>query len=92
MASSLPPAAASLADAHDMLSKDAARGNATVHTFDPDASPEEKAAAAGKARSQLKSVKDTTNGDATAQAGRGEFPLSLSRARLGSFSCFHFNT
>ena len=70
MASSLPPASASLADAHDMLSKDAARGNATVHTFDPDASPEEKAAAAGKARSQLKSVKDKDAGDAS----RGEFP------------------
>ena len=75
MASSLPPAAsASLADAHDMLSKDAARGNATVHTFDPDASPEEKAAAAGKARSQLKSVKDA-NKDA-GDASRGEFPLA----------------
>lgn len=70
MASSLPPTGngATLADAHDMLSKDA-RGNATVHSFDPDASPEEKAASAGKARSQLKSVKN--NGDAAPEGGHG---------------------
>jgi hypothetical protein len=37
---------------------DKANGRATVHTFDPDASPEEKASAAGKARDKLKPVKE----------------------------------
>ena len=30
-----------------------------THSFDPDASPQQKAAAAGKARDQLRSVKDS---------------------------------
>ncbi|KAF7320046.1 hypothetical protein MKEN_00788800 [Mycena kentingensis (nom. inval.)] len=34
-----------------------ANGRVAVHSFDPDASPEQKGAAAGKARDQLKSVK-----------------------------------
>ncbi|KAJ3567153.1 hypothetical protein NP233_g6551 [Leucocoprinus birnbaumii] len=39
-----------------LLKQDADRNRVPVHTFDPDASPQEKAAAAGKARDQLQSV------------------------------------
>jgi hypothetical protein len=35
---------------------DTAKGRVAVHTFDPEATPQEKGAAAGKARDQLKSV------------------------------------
>lgn len=69
MASSLPsngPSAAT--QANDILREDAKKGNTTVHTFDPDATPEQKAAAAGKGRDQLKSVVDT-NKDAVASKG-----------------------
>jgi hypothetical protein len=40
-----------------LVKKDEAKGMA-VHTFDPKASPAEKAAVAGKGRDQIKSVKD----------------------------------
>lgn len=40
---------------HGLLKKDEAKG-AAVHSFDPDASPAEKAAVAGKARDQVKSI------------------------------------
>jgi hypothetical protein len=53
----------------DLVKKDEAKGVA-VHTFDPNASPAEKAASAGKARDQLKSVKDKGPADGGA---RGEF-------------------
>lgn len=61
MASSLPPNGLSStirshAQANDILQKDAARGNVVVHSFNPDASPAEKAASAGKARTQLNST------------------------------------
>lgn len=54
---------------HGMLKKDEAKG-AAVHSFDPDASPAEKAAAAGKARDQLTSVaqKDASSGGARGTA------------------------
>ncbi|KAH7915157.1 C2 domain-containing protein [Hygrophoropsis aurantiaca] len=42
------------AHVHGLLSHDAAKG-AAVHSFHPDASPQEKSAAAGKGRDQLKS-------------------------------------
>ncbi|TFK57601.1 tricalbin [Heliocybe sulcata] len=45
-----------MAEANDIVQKDADKAGVAVHSFDPDASPEEKAAAAGKARDQLKSV------------------------------------
>ena len=70
MASSLPPNGLSSANvsrahsqANDILQKDASRGNVAVHSFDPDAPPEEKAAAAGKARSQLSSTMPSKPGD-----------------------------
>lgn len=45
-------------------------GNTPVHSFDPDASPEQKAAAAGKARDALRSVKDSST--AAPESGRGK--------------------
>jgi hypothetical protein len=60
-----------IADAqlHDIMKHDASKG-ATIHSFDPDASPQQKAAAAGKKRDQLKSV---TQQDRTAQGEQGPF-------------------
>ena len=40
----------------DQLKQDASKGRVAVHTFDPDASPAQKAAAAGKGKEQLKGV------------------------------------
>ncbi|KAJ7124724.1 C2 domain-containing protein [Mycena crocata] len=42
----------------DSIMQDSAKGRVAVHSFDPEASPSQKGAAAGKARDQLKSVKD----------------------------------
>ncbi|KAJ7456618.1 C2 domain-containing protein [Mycena latifolia] len=42
----------------DALMQDSAKGRVAVHSFDPEAPPSEKGAAAGKARDQLKSVKN----------------------------------
>ncbi|KAG2155499.1 C2 domain-containing protein [Suillus clintonianus] len=55
---------------HDIMSNDASKG-AIVHSFDPDASPQQKAAAAGMQRDQLKSI---TGQDGSAQ---GEKELSI---------------
>ncbi|KAJ7462762.1 C2 domain-containing protein [Mycena galericulata] len=44
----------------DAIMQDSANGRVAVHSFDPEASPSQKGAAAGKARDQLKSV---TNDD-----------------------------
>ena len=56
-----------------LIQDDRQKNTVAVHAFDPDASPEEKAAAAGKGRDQLKSVA-SKNEDRT--GGRGLF-LSL---------------
>lgn len=48
-----PFAAADQATVNGIVEKDAAKGRVPVHTFDPDASPQEKAAAAGKAAGSL---------------------------------------
>ena len=76
MASSLPPNGSSStirahAQANDILQKDAARGNVAVHSFDPDASPAAKAAAAGKAGPQLKSATATASPENSTGGGRG---------------------
>lgn len=49
------------------LANDQAKG-AVVHTFSPNATPEEKAAAAGKGAQQLKTIAgaNKTNGDSAA--------------------------
>jgi len=49
----LPPPDA-LSQLDDIARNDESKG-AVVHSFDPDASPQEKAAAAGKSRDQLES-------------------------------------
>ena len=79
MASSLPPSGLSSdnairahSQANDILQNDAARGNVAIHSFNPDASPAEKAAVAGQARSQLSSVIP----DKPSDGGRGR-PFSL---------------
>lgn len=46
------------AEVEGILSQDNANPRAAVHSFDPDASPEEKAAQAGKPAPALKSVKE----------------------------------
>lgn len=47
-----PPVAQ--AELNGLLQADAANGRVPVHTFDPNSTPQEKAAAAGKGREQLK--------------------------------------
>ena len=75
MASSLPPnglssvnAIRAHAQAKDIVQNDASRGNVPVHSFDPDASPKQKAAVAGKAGNQLTS----TLPDKPTEGGRGQ--------------------
>ncbi|OCH88587.1 tricalbin [Obba rivulosa] len=46
------------AQLNGVLEGDAAKNRVAVHTFDPDASPEQKAAAAGKGKEKLKRAKD----------------------------------
>jgi hypothetical protein len=60
------------AQVNDILDQDAAKGRVAVHSFNPDASPQEKAAAAGKGRDKLKSVKDQPEA-----SGRGLCFLNL---------------
>lgn len=48
-----PPPADSQAKLNGILSQDASKGRVAVHTFDPDAPPEEKGAAAGRAKDKL---------------------------------------
>ncbi|KAI9462339.1 tricalbin [Lactarius psammicola] len=85
MASSLPPNGPSStirarSQANDIVQKDAARGNVAVHSFNPDASPAEKAAAAGKARSQLNST--TTASPEKSNGGGREATVDTGNASL----------
>ena len=50
-----------------LIQQDREKQRVAVHSFDPDATPEQKAAAAGKGRSQLESGKKDSPG------GKGEF-------------------
>jgi len=61
------------AELHNILEHDASKG-AAVHIFDPDASPQQKAAAAGKQSGQLKSV---ATHDVGAQFNKGALLLCL---------------
>lgn len=55
--------------AEDVLKQDATKGHVAVHTFDPEASPAQKAAAAGKGKDKLQSVQQSPE-----QGGeRGQF-------------------
>ena len=62
-----------------LLAKDADKQRVAVHTFDPDATPEQKAAAAGKGRDQLKSIVD--KGDAPGGKGESVFTELQKRTR-----------
>jgi len=66
------------AQARETFQNDQAKGVA-VHSFDPDASPEEKAAAAGKARDQLKDIRAK---DPDPAKGSSPKYLSLTRPHL----------
>jgi len=63
------------AQVRQTFQNDQAQG-AAVHSFDPDASPEEKAATAGKARGQLKDIRDKDLDPA-----KGSSPKYLSMTR-----------
>lgn len=54
----------SQAQLNGVLAHDSAQNNVPVHTFNPDASPEEKGAAAGQGKDKLKSAKEQENGGA----------------------------
>ena len=56
-----------------IINEDRSKNRVAVHTFDPEAPPQEKGAAAGKARDQVKSVNQDQN-------GHGAKGLSLSIA------------
>ena len=84
MASSLPPNGLSPANAirahgqaNDIIQKDASKGNVAVHTFDPNAPPAEKAAAAGNAKAQLTSTIPAKPRDG-GQGNRSFYSLSAS--------------
>ena len=74
------------AQVRETLRKDQAKGTA-VHTFDPDASPEEKAAVAGKTRDQLKDIRpkgpDSTKGPLpdVCEPNKALPPIPIARAR-----------
>ena len=84
------------AQLNGIVQQDAAKGRVAVHTFNPDATPQEKAAAAGKSRDQVKS---NTNRDDSA-GGKGEpqsfFHLVAQRVHNSPFvigeACFTFGT
>ncbi|EKM60795.1 uncharacterized protein PHACADRAFT_246931 [Phanerochaete carnosa HHB-10118-sp] len=60
------------AQLHAIAAKDAAKGQVPVYTFNPNASPEAKAAEAGKGREKLKSGKDDVgNGGVEVQVDTG---------------------
>ncbi|KAJ7770832.1 C2 domain-containing protein [Mycena maculata] len=59
----------------DAIMQDSANGRVAVHSFDPEASPEQKGAAAGKARDQLKSVNNDSGPGArelTVETGKSD--------------------
>lgn len=72
-----PPSFVNAQDKVDnIMDRDASKGRVAVHTFNPDAPPEEKAAAAGKAKDKLKSVNDSDSAG-TAGAPRGKSLLCV---------------
>jgi hypothetical protein len=72
-----PPPGSAHALVDNIVKQDAAKGNAPVHTFDPDSSPQEKASAAGKARDKLKPVYDNIAG---AERSMSSMYLSVNRS------------
>jgi len=88
------------AQAREMFRTDQDKG-AAVHSFDPDASPEEKAATAGKARDQLKDIsskgkgRDTAQGSSTnvSESDQVSPPIRVTRApcRYRRLRCHTYN-
>ena len=66
MADALTPPNAQ-AQLNGLVASDAAKNVVPVHTFDPDATPKEKADAAGQDKDKLKSV--TADGDSAGGKG-----------------------
>lgn len=67
-----PPPIDAQAKLNGIVSQDVSKGRVAVHTFDPDASPQEKAAAAGRAKENLKNPNTNDVNNTTA---RGNFIL-----------------
>jgi len=61
-----PPPPDAQAQVNGIVNDDEAKGRVAVHTFDPESSPQDKAAAAGKGSDQLNNIKTDD-----AAAGRG---------------------
>ena len=59
------------AKVNDIVQQDAAKNRVAVHTFDADATPQQKAASAAKNEDQLKSI--TQNGDSP--GGKGMYSI-----------------
>lgn len=59
-----------------ILNQDREKQSVAVHTFNPDSTPEQKAASAGKGSNQLKSVQD--KGDESGGKGEPCFEVSQS--------------
>ena len=77
-----PNPLAAVQELGNIVRSDEAKNRVAVHTFDPDASPEAKAQAAGAGKDKLKSVKQ----DANDAGGRGIVPLSLIATHVNQFS------
>jgi hypothetical protein len=72
MATSSPQNGSAQDQVNKLVNQDAAKGRVAVHTFDPDETPQQKAAAAGKGSEQLKSK--------NAEPGvgeRGKYPMVM---------------
>lgn len=67
---SAAPAHNGEAQLNGLIQDDQQKQAVTVHTFDPNATPEQKGAAAGKGRSQIAAGKDSDDA-----GGKGEFDL-----------------
>ncbi|KAI0080049.1 tricalbin [Panus rudis PR-1116 ss-1] len=74
MEGSVPPD--SQATVNGLVQADVAKNRVAVHTFDPDTSPQEKAAEAGKGAEQLKGVNDTS------ALGDREVPIDTGNAHV----------
>lgn len=91
MASSLPPNGVSAsAQANNILREDAKKGNMAVHTFDPDATPEQKASAAGKGRDQLKSVVDSKKDTVASKGASARHTAFVTRWKATPLSNHYF--
>lgn len=56
-----PPSPEAQAELNHIVKADVDKNRVAVHTFDPNATPQEKAAAAGQQKDKLKSVKPDTS-------------------------------